>query len=124
MSIHQKGMVCVLHEWEVYDNEVNGAKPDCRNHRHLSLRRAFESTGDAQFANAILAYIVYPPRKPVGFIVEIGGTARWCAKSGQVKCREKISLARINRLLAVFQSAIERGDRRCYVMPLSRKDDI
>jgi hypothetical protein len=81
VSKNNKGMVCVLTSCESQDLQ-NGIRPDCRNHRHISRRRAFEHTGDVRFADRTLARVVDAKNQLAGFIVEVAGKARWATDYG------------------------------------------
>ena len=86
MSKNNKGMICFLHPWEWEDYRVTGVRPDCRNHRHITRRRAFELTGDTRYAARTLAN-VFDTQQLIGFIVEVAGRTRWCQKRGTYECK-------------------------------------
>jgi rRNA processing protein Gar1 len=112
MAKNNKGMVCLLNAWEVEEARVNHAVPDCRNHRHLSKRRVCELSGDARFADRILAHVYDARQQLIGFIVEIAGRVRWCDKLGQRKCevtRDAACIETINAHLNRFQDMIDVG---------------
>src|SRR5271166_5849199 len=80
MSKNRKGMVCVTNPWEYEDWRANGILPDCRNHRHLSRRRAFELFG-GRLAGQNLAHVYDAQQQFLGYIGEFAGQVRWCEKS-------------------------------------------
>jgi len=77
MSKNNKGMICLLNEWEWDDKRVSKIEPDCRNHRHISRRRLFQRTEDARFADRILAQYRDPELGDVGWIVQVANRAYW-----------------------------------------------
>ncbi len=83
LAKNKKGMVCLLHPWEI-DDQDKGVVPDCRNHRHLSRRRAFEELGDVLLADRLLAVVRDSEHKTLGFIVELDRRARWCEQIGRI----------------------------------------
>ena len=82
VSKSSKGVFCVLAPWELEDTN-RGVAPDCRNHRHVSKRRAFDRTGDVRFASRTLASVFASRGELIGFIVEVGGRARWALHHGE-----------------------------------------
>jgi hypothetical protein len=82
MAKNNKGMVCCIHPWE-FEATTKGEAVDCRNHRHLSRRRAFELTNDARFADRILVEVYGHKEQLIGAIVEMAGRVRWAVSYGE-----------------------------------------
>jgi hypothetical protein len=124
MSKNSKGMICLLNSWEWEDQRVNGVKPDCRNHRHLSSRRLYERIGDARFADAILAHIYDVRYRLLGFIVEVAKRVRWADHSGDQRCGVRMDSAcwkLVSAHLNRFQTMIDAGQRPFEIVTLPIK---
>jgi len=107
-------MICLVNPWEWEDWDVNRVVPDCRNHPHLSRRRAYEHFGRARFADRILAEVYDAPQQPIGFIVELAGRVRWCEKLGDQECKvwsDPACIETINTHLNRIQAMIDAGQR-------------
>jgi hypothetical protein len=114
MSKNKKGMICLLNPWECEDWDANRVVPDCRNHRHLSRRRAYEHFSEARFADLILAHVCDAQQQLIGFIVEVAGRVRWCEKLGDQECKVWINAASVKSIdahLNRFQAMIDAGQR-------------
>ncbi len=116
-------MVCLLNPWEWQDWSVNRVLPDCRNHRHISRRRAYEHFGEARFADRILAHVYDAQQELMGFIVEVVGRVRWCQKFGVQGCEVWINAACIRTIdahLSRFQAMIDAGQRPFEIINLPK----
>jgi hypothetical protein len=81
MSKNKKGMICLLNSWEHDIRGVSTPAVDCRNHKHLSRRRACERFGISGFADRILAHVYDNGRHELlGFIVAVADRAEWFEK--------------------------------------------
>ncbi len=122
MAKNNKGMICLLQPWEWEDYHANGARPDCRNHGHLSRRRACELLGQARFADRSLAHVYDSQEHCVGFIVEVAGRVRWCEKRGDKKREVTIDAAcykSINAHLNRLQAMVDAGEQPFEIIKLS-----
>jgi hypothetical protein len=79
VSKNNKGMICILAEWEI-ENHENGIAINCADHRHISRRRAFERTSHSLFADRVLKNIYTAQFDYVGSVVEVAGQARWATR--------------------------------------------
>jgi hypothetical protein len=112
MSKNNKGMVCLLNRWEWVTRGIGGEKPDCRNHRHISRRRLYERSGDARFADELLARVYDAQDQLLGFIVVVAKQARWADHVGNLGCQVRIDPTGwklISAELDRFQTVIDAG---------------
>jgi hypothetical protein len=112
MSKSNKGMICILgtREWEDWDHR--GVSPDCRNHRHISRRRACERFDDARFADEILAHVYNSQHKRIAFIARLGQRVIWTRHWGDLRSELGIVSAQsemINTHVKRIQAAIDSG---------------
>lgn len=95
VSIHPKGRVCLLNEWE-WEGVSRGVKPDCKEHRHVSRTNAFYVSRRAGFGE-LLALVQSDAKKtsrPSGCYVEVAGTVEYV----HLKKRIKLNLENIYAL--------------------------
>ena len=86
VSIHAKGRVCLLNEWE-WDGLSRGVKPDCKEHRHVSRTNAFYMSRRARFGKW-LASVRSDAKKtssPSGCYVEVAGTVEYVHLKKRIK---------------------------------------
>lgn len=116
-------MICLLSPWEWEDWGANRVVPDCRNHQHISRRRAYEHFGEARFADRILAHVYDAQQQLIGFIVEVAGRVRWCEKLGDQQCKVWINAACIKLIdahLNRFQAMIDAGQQPFEIINLPK----
>jgi hypothetical protein len=95
VSIHDKGRVCLLNEWE-WEGLSRGVKPDCKEHRHVSRTNAFYMSRRAGFGE-VLDFIQRDAKKtsrPFGCYVKVAGTVEYV----HLKKRIKLDLENIYSL--------------------------
>lgn len=123
-------MICVLNGWEWEDLRRNGVVPDCRNHRHLSRRRACERFEDARLADRILAYVYNSQNKRIGLIAQVGPRVIWTRRLGDLKPEAGLVSAQwemVNAHLKRFQAIIDSGNRpvvNTITLPECRKEPM
>lgn len=86
VSIHTKGRVCLLNEWE-WDGLSRGVKPDCKEHRHVSRPNAFYMSRRVAFGKW-LAFVQSGDKKtsrPNGCYVEVAGTVEYVHLKKRIK---------------------------------------
>jgi hypothetical protein len=86
VSIHAKGRVCLLNEWE-WEGLSRGVKPDHNDHRHVSRANAFYISRQAAFGD-LLAFVQSGAKKtslPCGCYVEVAGTVEYVHLKKRVK---------------------------------------
>ena len=88
MSVHPKGRVCILNEWE-RDALSRGVKPDHRDHRHISQTNAFYMSRRAVFGDLLRWVFVGSSTKktsrPIGCYVEVAGTVEYVHFKKRIK---------------------------------------